>query len=109
MLVHRASYLRLHSAARRVVRTNPQRFHAHCAAPSCVRRYADYDYASFRQTFLMTNISLPKNSTSSRRLLQTSEDITHSELQARRKLQGSSTDWRYLSVLTPVKNQGRQV
>ncbi len=68
------------------------------------RRYADYNETSFRQTFLMQDVNLTRFVRG--RLLKDSDPVPVRELISRRRLQGSSVDWRAANRVTPVKDQG---
>ncbi len=67
-------------------------------------RYGDYDLPSFRDKFLMKDINFTRRLKG--RLLRDSDPIPHDEIIARRRLQGSSVDWRAAGRITPVKDQG---
>ncbi len=70
------------------------------------RSYADYDYETFKRTFLMTNLTLPGGPPAARRRLAEAEAAAPAELAARRSLLGTYIDWREQGKVGPVKDQG---
>jgi hypothetical protein len=85
------------------------------------RSFADYDWESFKATFLM-NLEFPEFKRLRRKLSQAEDGCAgrmgmtqppHAELGqldelvARRRLLGTSVDWRARGKVTVVKDQGR--
>jgi hypothetical protein len=66
-------------------------------------RFADLSYEEFKAKIL-TNLTLPQGANRGRMLLN--EPPSEHELAARRKLQGSSIDWRQAGKESPMKSQG---